>query len=132
MHPVTATYMPDRGRSDAVATPADALNVSVADVLAAQARLRRFLPPTPLHYAERFGTWLKLENLQRTGSYKVRGALNAMLAALERGDERPDLGLVARRPDGVPRDAEHEQHRHDAEVRRHLPEKIPKGEPPAL
>ncbi len=63
--------------------------VSVADVLAAQARLRRFLPPTPLHYAERFGTWLKLENLQRTGSYKVRGALNAMLAALERGDERP-------------------------------------------
>ena len=28
--------------------------VSVADVLAAQARLRRFLPPTPLHYAERF------------------------------------------------------------------------------
>ena len=42
--------------------------VSVADVLAAQARLRRYLPPTPLHYAERFGTWLKLENLQRTGS----------------------------------------------------------------
>jgi len=86
---VTATYMPDRGRPVAVATPADVLNVSVADVLAAQARLRRFLPPTPLHYAERFGTWLKLENLQRTGSYKVRGALNAMLAALERGDERP-------------------------------------------
>ncbi len=63
--------------------------VDVADVLAAQARLRRFLTPTPLQYAERFGTWLKLENLQRTGSYKVRGALNAMLAALERGDERP-------------------------------------------
>ncbi len=81
--------MPDRGRPVAVAAPADVLNVSVADVLAAQARLRRFLPPTPLHYAERFGTWLKLENLQRTGSYKVRGALNAMLAALERGDERP-------------------------------------------
>ncbi|MFB5207449.1 hypothetical protein ABGA94_16760, partial [Stenotrophomonas sp. 3diitr2024] len=47
----------------------------IADVLAAQARLRRFLLPTPLHHAERFGTWLKLENLQRTGSYKVRGAL---------------------------------------------------------
>ncbi len=83
-----ATYMPDRGRPVAAAGHADELNVSVADVLAAQARLRRFLPPTPLHYAERFGTWLKLENLQRTGSYKVRGALNAMLAALERGDER--------------------------------------------
>src|SRR5690606_11907825 len=39
--------------------------------------------------AERFGVMLKLENLQRTGSYKVRGALNAMLAARERGDERP-------------------------------------------
>ncbi len=67
----------------------DVGDVSVADVLAAQARLRRFLPPTPLHHAERFGTWLKLENLQRTGSYKVRGALNALLAARERGDDRP-------------------------------------------
>jgi len=81
--------MPDRGRATADTDSAGGVNVSVADVLAAQARLRRFLPPTPLHYAERFGTWLKLENLQRTGSYKVRGALNAMLAALERGDERP-------------------------------------------
>lgn len=67
----------------------DVGDVSVADVLAAQARLRRFLPPTPLHYAERFGVWLKLENLQRTGSYKVRGALNALLAGRERGDDRP-------------------------------------------
>ena len=65
------------------------VRVSVADVLAAKARLRRFLPDTPLHYAERFGTWLKLENLQRTGSYKVRGALNALLAGIERGDDRP-------------------------------------------
>jgi len=81
--------MPDRGRATAGTGNAGDVTVSVADVLAAQARLRRFLPPTPLHYAERFGTWLKLENLQRTGSYKVRGALNAMLAALERGDERP-------------------------------------------
>ena len=89
LFPVPGRSMPDRGRSTADADSAGDVNVSVADVLAAQARLRRFLPPTPLHYAERFGTWLKLENLQRTGSYKVRGALNAMLAALERGDERP-------------------------------------------
>ena len=68
---------------------ADVGDVTVADVLAAQARLRRFLSPTPLHHAERFGTWLKLENLQRTGSYKVRGALNALLAGRERGDARP-------------------------------------------
>ena len=70
-------------------------DVGVADVLAAHARLRRFLPPTPLHYAERFGTWLKLENLQRTGSYKVRGAMNALLAARERGDTRPTIAASA-------------------------------------
>jgi threonine dehydratase len=64
------------------------LPVSPGDVLAAQARLRRYLEPTPAHYAERFGCWLKLENLQRTGSYKVRGAMNALLAMRERGDER--------------------------------------------
>ena len=69
--------------------------VTVADVLAAQARLRRYLPPTPLHHAERFGVMLKLENLQRTGSYKVRGALNALLAARERGDMRPVIAASA-------------------------------------
>ena len=70
--------------------PFDAVRdeVTASDVLAASARLRRYLPPTPLHYAERFGCWLKLENLQRTGAYKVRGALNALLAARERGDRR--------------------------------------------
>ena len=79
-------------------TPIDAdqpLPVSVADVLAAQARLRRYLDVTPTHYAERFGVWLKLENLQRTGSYKVRGALNALLAARERGDSRTVIAASA-------------------------------------
>jgi threonine dehydratase len=69
--------------------------VAVADVFAAQARLRPYLGATPLHYAERFGCWLKLENLQRTGSYKVRGALNALLAARERGDMRPVIAASA-------------------------------------
>ncbi len=77
--------MPD---SHASSGEPDVGDVSVADVLAAQSRLRRFLPVTPMHQAERFGVMLKLENLQRTGSYKVRGALNAMLAARERGDHR--------------------------------------------
>lgn len=63
-------------------------DVTASDVLAASVRLRRYLPATPLHYAERFGCWLKLENLQRTGAYKVRGALNALLIARERGDRR--------------------------------------------
>jgi threonine dehydratase len=83
--PATSSHEPDVG--DVI--------VSVGDVLAAQARLRAYLPPTPLHYAERFGVWLKLENLQRTGSYKVRGALNALLAARERGDARPVIAASA-------------------------------------
>ena len=74
---------------------AGSVSVTAADVLAAQARLRRYLNPTPLHYAERFGCWLKLENLQRTGSYKVRGAMNALLAARERGDLRPTIAASA-------------------------------------
>ena len=61
---------------------------TASDVLAAHARLRRYLDVTPTHYAERFGCWLKLENLQRTGSYKVRGAMNALLAMRERDDVR--------------------------------------------
>ncbi|WP_256645643.1 threonine dehydratase [Thermomonas paludicola] len=69
--------------------------VTASDVLAAQARLRRYLDVTPTHYAERFGCWLKLENLQRTGSYKVRGALNALLAARERGDLRATIAASA-------------------------------------
>ena len=75
--------------AQAIRAGADPVEVGVADVLAAQSRLRRYLPVTPMHHAERFGVMLKLENLQRTGSYKVRGALNAMLAARERGDQRP-------------------------------------------
>jgi threonine dehydratase len=44
-----------------------------ADVFAAAERIRPFLAPTPL-----VGN-LKLETLQPTGSFKVRGALNALL-----------------------------------------------------
>ncbi len=81
--------------SDAVGDVRSSATVGAGDILAAQARLRRYLPPTPLHHAERFGCWLKLENLQRTGSYKVRGALNALLAARERGDHRPVIAASA-------------------------------------
>lgn len=80
--------------SDGTARPRD-VRVTASDVLAAQARLRPHLAATPLHFAERFGCWLKLENLQRTGSYKVRGAMNALLAARERGDHRPIVAASA-------------------------------------
>jgi threonine dehydratase len=50
---------------------------SRADVYAAAERIRRYLAPTPL-----IGN-LKLETLQPTGSFKVRGALNALLRSDE-------------------------------------------------
>jgi threonine dehydratase len=40
-------------------------------------------------WCHHFGAWLKLECLQVTGSYKVRGALNALLRARALGDDRP-------------------------------------------
>src|SRR3954453_17549173 len=52
------------------------------DVLAAAERIRTYLHPTPVVESDGFS--LKLESLQPTGSFKVRGAL-AALTALEPG-----------------------------------------------
>lgn len=55
---------------------------AIDEIWRAQAIIRRQLQPTPLRFSpafsERFGAqvWLKLENWQPTGSFKVRGALN--------------------------------------------------------
>lgn len=51
------------------------------EVTRARARLAPWLRPTPLERAPGLGeqVWLKLENGNRTRSFKVRGALNAML-----------------------------------------------------
>jgi threonine dehydratase len=54
-----------------------------ADVEAAAGRIRPHLPRTPLVESDGFS--LKLETLQPTGSFKVRGAL-AALTALERAE----------------------------------------------
>jgi threonine dehydratase len=56
--------------------------VSLADITLARYRLARYLQPTPLEDAPGLGqsVWLKLENANKTHSFKVRGALNAMLA----------------------------------------------------
>ncbi len=54
------------------------------DLVTASAKISSFLPNTPIlldyHLTKRLGrpTYLKLENLQATGSFKVRGALNCM------------------------------------------------------
>jgi threonine dehydratase len=62
---------------------------------AAMARVRGVLPETPVIRSERLGAWLKLENLQTTGAYKVRGAFNALAAGVERGERRPVFAASA-------------------------------------
>lgn len=61
---------------------------------AALARVRALLPPTPLQHSpllsERAGrpVHLKCEHVQPTGSFKVRGAANALTVLRERGHAR--------------------------------------------
>ncbi len=54
----------------------------LADIALAQYRIAPYLVPTPLEKAPGLGeaVWFKLENINKTHSFKVRGALNAMLA----------------------------------------------------
>lgn len=66
-------------------------------IQAAEARIRPHLPETPtltvsdLDALMEGHLWLKLENLQRTGSFKARGALNWVLTA---GEDELRNGLV--------------------------------------
>ena len=68
------------------------------DVKAARARIRDRVVLTPCTPSEAFGemfggkAWFKFENLQRTGSFKERGALNCMLALDEEERRR---GVIA-------------------------------------
>jgi len=63
-----------------------------ADVIAAAERIRRHVRRTPLLHTEVDGrpVVFKLEHLQRTGSFKLRGATNALLAG-----ERPERVVTA-------------------------------------
>ena len=58
---------------------------TIEDVRAAQERLRDVLEPTPTVSSPKLDALLKLETLQPTGSFKVRGAI-AALTALARGE----------------------------------------------
>jgi threonine dehydratase len=69
--------------------------ITPLDVVAARRRIRRHLIPTPL----RLSTWLsdrsgatvhlKLESVQLTNSFKIRGAFNAVLRVLEEAGGQP-------------------------------------------
>ena len=71
---------------------------TIADVEAARARLAGVARETPLYSSETFSrlsgrqVFLKAENLQRTGSFKIRGAYNT-IATL--ADEERRAGVVA-------------------------------------
>ncbi|TMJ20111.1 MAG: pyridoxal-phosphate dependent enzyme [Alphaproteobacteria bacterium] len=56
-----------------------------AEIAAARARIQGFAMRTPLAPMRDGRTFLKLECLQPYGSYKIRGATNALKARLERG-----------------------------------------------
>ena len=62
--------------------PHSSLSISLADVLAARERLRGSIYESPCSHSIMLSAltgqqvYLKLENLQMTGSFKERGALN--------------------------------------------------------
>ena len=72
-----------------------ASSVSLAEIFAARQRLREHLAPTPLRHSAwlssvtKAAVALKLESLQLTSSFKIRGALNAAIRLAGRG--RPPI-----------------------------------------
>ncbi len=72
--------------------------VSLEDIKIAAERLKDVAKETPLEYNNTFskssgsGVYLKLENLQRTGSFKIRGAYNCIQAMSEEARSR---GVIA-------------------------------------
>src|SRR3989344_3726109 len=60
--------------------------VTLSDIVAAEKQLRGFVLETPLkqsnYFSELFGKniFFKMENLQHTGAFKVRGARNKLLS----------------------------------------------------
>lgn len=65
------------------------------EIIQAEQRIRPYSKETPLEYSLSLSqstqaeVWLKLENLQLTGSFKLRGALNKLLSLGAKQMERP-------------------------------------------
>ncbi|WP_299082526.1 serine/threonine dehydratase [uncultured Paraglaciecola sp.] len=66
-------------------------SVTIADVQAAEQRIQPFIKNTPVYESQLLNDWLghnimfKAECLQKTGAFKLRGAINMMLKARENG-----------------------------------------------
>ena len=71
---------------------------TLADVEAARGRIADHARVTPVYGSETLSrragrkVWLKAENLQRTGSFKVRGAFNKLSSL---GDDARASGVIA-------------------------------------
>jgi threonine dehydratase len=66
-----------------------------AEIIQAEQRIRPYIKETPLEYSLYLSqlsgahVWLKLENLQITGSFKLRGAMNKLLSLSDEQMKRP-------------------------------------------
>jgi len=82
----------------ATSTTVDARMISLSEIQSALARIRKSIPVSPCNRSETFSDltgnsiYLKLENRQRTGAYKERGALNKLLSLSE---EERSQGVIA-------------------------------------
>ncbi|RDV12242.1 threonine/serine dehydratase [Arthrobacter sp. RT-1] len=72
--------------------------ITRADVDRAARRTAGLTRLTPVMEADRDAfpgpVWFKCEFMQHTGTFKARGALNRILASKERGELRPEVGVV--------------------------------------
>jgi len=71
--------------------------MNLLDVIRAENRIREYIRKTPMEYSEYYSgvtggkVFMKLESLQVTGSFKVRGALNKIITL---SDEERSRGVV--------------------------------------
>ena len=72
--------------------------IELSDIQTAANRIQKHILATPLVFSQAFSQmfggdiYLKMENLQKTGSFKARGAMNLILALR---DQIPENGVVA-------------------------------------
>jgi threonine dehydratase len=104
--------------------------ITSAEVHAAAVRIAGYVRATPLIEADRETfppagrVWLKLEQLQHTGSFKVRGAFNRILSAAGQG-MLPAAGVVAASGGNAGLDVAYASARHHLPARVYVPTTAP-------
>lgn len=74
------------------------INITLQDIIQAHKRIQAYIYHTPLEYSEKISSiydsniYLKLENLQVTGSFKPRGSINRLLTL---DDTERKRGVIA-------------------------------------